>query len=507
MKIIIVEDEIRIREGLAKLIGKLDSRYEVVGEAENGALGLELIHSVRPDIIITDIKMPVMDGLKMLEAVYRDGLPAKVIVLSAYSEFEYARQAMRMGVKEYLLKPIVIGDLSEALRRTEEEIQAEKRNTGGFLGNIAQIFEAVITGTLTVDETLKGRLEQAFLIPSDSLFYGICLYLGQNFEKQASKAGEELKRLLAKREGIGYILLELEREKMLVVLVYRDAEAEGLERWVQYWLLQDRSRKINGAVGYISGMKLEDIKSGLGTLFKYMDWNISLGDGVLISYPKITKLQTSLCVYPLDLEKQMRLAVCAGDTERIKRCITEFAEYFAGGALYRPEEIKECHVRFLWAMINTAKEVGILDYRNLEQQKLLEQIMGAKTEEELELVENALIEGMSPEQEEVSHLTIKRVKSMVQEFYQSGITLEEIARKLDLTPEYLGTVFHRETGETFSSYIKNFRITKAKELLIGTNLRQYEIAEKTGYTDAKYFSKVFKEATGQLPAEYRKTHR
>ena len=96
---------------------------------------------------------------------------------------------------------------------------------------------------------------------------------------------------------------------------------------------------------------------------------------------------------------------------------------------------------------------------------------------------------------------------MLQEFYTSGITLEEIADKLQITPEYLGTQFHKEMGVTFSTYLKQVRMSKAKELLIGTQLKLYEIAEKLGYSDSKYFSKVFKETFGQLPAEYRKTHR
>lgn len=111
MKIVIVEDEIRIREGLSKLVRKLNENYEVVGEASNGVEGLEVIRSVQPDVIITDIKMPMMDGLEMLNLLADKEIKAKTIVLSAYSEFEYARQAMRLGVKEYLLKPIVLGEI------------------------------------------------------------------------------------------------------------------------------------------------------------------------------------------------------------------------------------------------------------------------------------------------------------------------------------------------------------------------------------------------------------
>lgn len=110
-------------------------------------------------------------------------------------------------------------------------------------------------------------------------------------------------------------------------------------------------------------------------------------------------------------------------------------------------------------------------------------------------------------EEETMHLTVKRAKSMIHEFYQTGITLDEIASKLHITPEYLGTQFHREVGVNFSTYLRNYRIGKAKELLCGTTLKLYEIAERVGYADPKYFSKVFREATGVLPAEYRKTYK
>ena len=106
----------------------------------------------------------------------------------------------------------------------------------------------------------------------------------------------------------------------------------------------------------------------------------------------------------------------------------------------------------------------------------------------------------------MSHLTVRKAIGLSREYYKDGITLDEISRRLRVTPEYLGTLFHREVGTSFSAYIRSVRIDKAKELLCGTQLKLYEIAEETGYSDPKYFSKVFREVTGFTPAEYRKNY-
>jgi two-component system response regulator YesN len=287
----------------------------------------------------------------------------------------------------------------------------------------------------------------------------------------------------------------------VVVRGYRDLK--DLERWMQQQILQRSPKKM--AAGWIEVDDLNALGEGFSLLYPYLDWNISMDNKVLICYPQIKNVQTASCNYPIDLEMQMRTAICSDDQAREQEVMKEFHDSFCDGKIYAPKEIKESYVRFLWNIIAIAKEVGKVQVSQINQQELLSRIMNAKLREELTEASSLVLEKLTSTQDtDTTHLTVKRMKSMIHEFYQTGIMLDEISRKLDMTPEYLGTLFHRETGTTFSNYVKNYRISKAKELLVGTNLKLYEVAEKVGYSDPKYFSRVFKEITGQLPVEYRR---
>ena len=244
-----------------------------------------------------------------------------------------------------------------------------------------------------------------------------------------------------------------------------------------------------------------------------MDWSIALEEGTVIYYPQIQKLQIATLNYPVDIENRMKTALCMTNQKKLRETFQEFQNYFNNRELiYEPRKIKESYLRFIWSVVNVAKELGMSQYQVLEQQTLLERIMNAVTREELKNILTEIL-NLSPEEETNDNaenqmrLVIRRTKSLVHEFYARGITLEEIAKKLNVTPEYLGSQFHKEVGLTFSTYMKEYRIQKAKKLLIGTNLKLYEIAKQVGYETPKYFSKIFREVTGQLPAEYRKMNK
>ncbi len=350
MRIVVVEDEIRIREGLCNLIGKISAEYEILGQASNGKEGMELILFANPDLIITDVRMPVMDGIEMLRLLKEKGIHKKAVILSAFTEFEYAKQAIVLGVSEYLVKPITVPALTETLARLNRQIE---------------------------------------------------------FDRVMGAAPNR-----------------------------------------------------NDAVDY---------------------------------------------TYPIHIENDIKKSICACDwnrTDYFKEC---FANYYkSAGCSF--SVVKEAYVRFIWAISSVSKEIGMLSEEKTNDLSVFECVSAAQGQAELAKALDAMLEALRTPKEntdETASLTVNRAIALIHEFYQAGITLDEIADKLNLTPEYLGTLFREKTGVHFTTYMKNHRTNKAKALLIGTQMKLAEIAQSVGYSDPKYFSKVFKESTGFLPSQYR----
>lgn len=505
ISILIVEDEIRIREGIEKLIGKFGPEYQVIGVASDGREGLTLAEALQPELIITDIRMPYMDGLEMLSAVYGGGMKPEAIVLSAYSEFEYARTALKLGVTEYLLKPIAINDLQQALEHVRERLDARRKLKPAQIGTLEQTLRDLIEGSLAITPDVCDYLESNYKIKENQEFALLCIYLGIGFNNARDRVIGDFKQTLSSYEGLSFNIIESELRQSLIVVLYHYSDARNLERWVQYQMLSRQDGKVS--VGWVEANGIRNLKPAFDELYPYMDWNISFDKDILLSYPKITRVRTDSCIYPIELEARMKAEICAYNSEGINAVMKEFHKNLRTGKIYLPKEIKDSYVRFFWVIIDIAREIGCMNEADLDRQHLLGMVMGAKTRDELADAAQFLLGSLNVDRQgaaETTHLTVRKAIAMVREFYQAGITLDEISEKLGITPEYLGTLFHKEMGVSFSTYIRNFRIDKAKELICGTSMKLYEISEKVGYSDPKYFGKVFKETTGMLPTEYRR---
>ncbi len=513
MKILVVEDEIRIRKGICDLLMKFFPQHEVVGSAENGKEGCELFMRTYPDLIITDVKMPEMDGLEMLAELTRGNYKYKAIVISAYAEFAYAQQAILYGVSVYLIKPLIVSEFLQAINSIEtvldEDYDAENP---GALGKLDYILFGLIFGDMQLDGSLLDFLADKYELSADNDFMELQIYLSCE-EERLHPEKNDIVLLLQGIPGLRYCLLKPPKEKKLLLIIYRYDNFSALERLIQNKLLSGAGQKDrpDWNVGCIIAEGIDNLKSCYRTLSNAMDWNISLGGNVLISYPKVLQIQTSVCIYPIAIEDRLKLSICSCDYPKTIKCIREFQEYFGSGTVYSPKEIKDSFVRFIWALLNTAKEIGIL-HKPVDHQDILIKVMESVNRSELWSVTDEVsnfitASGEVALGEKSLSFHVQRAKNIVTEYYYSGITLDEIASRLCITPEYLSLQFHKETGMKFSDFIRDFRIGKAKELLISSHMKIFVVAERVGYSNAKYFSRVFKECTGQLPADYRRTYK
>ncbi len=293
MKVLIVVDEIRIREGLESILSKFQDEFELIGNAEDGVEGLQAIRELKPDIVITDVRMPNMDGLDMLKQVLAEGIHIKAIVLSAYSEFEYARQAIKLGVTEYLLKPISFNEFSNALANIKREVEKEQQQKPAQLGTLEHILQAVLNNQLEINEEVLIYLRNNYALLEGQPFIILCVYLGVAYDDKLEAEKRYFQQVLSIYDT-SYCMIDSEYHKSLIIVMYQYQNAHDLERWVQRQILECSEHKL--AVGWFEVAGIQSLRDGFDMLYPYMDWNISLNRKILISYPKIKNVQTVPCI-------------------------------------------------------------------------------------------------------------------------------------------------------------------------------------------------------------------
>ena len=462
MKIAVIEDEKPIREGLVHILNKISPEYQVVGSAENGAEGLILLEEEMPDLIMLDIQMPDMDGLQMLKEARARGIYTKVIILTAYSDFSYAKKAIELGIENYLLKPVNLTELKKTLEKIKEELFVEQRGKNSL--SLEKILKDILDGEYEKNERLDAVLADNYGIIQGHSLYCMYIFLGKYYESEKKEVGlflEELKEHNPERK-----LCWLPREKQQAALVcfYGKEDVSKLLKYVKHSVVPACSVRLHdrGVFTWKECKGLNRLTETELELEKACGWHLILGDRVLIECEKILQMRTYQFIYPAELENRARRAVIHMNAEEFTGCFQKFMKY-GRIEVHSPQELREVCIRFAYAIINTAKECGTL-----------------RDEE----------------------LMVKRV--LKKECYSDGITLEETARRLHVTAQYLGTQLKKETGTSFTETVRKFKIMHVKELLLDTDLKLNQIAAMTGFSNPKYMSKVFKQEEGMLPNEYRR---
>ena len=506
MKIVIVEDEAPIRNGLGKMLPKLGTDYEVAGIARDGEEGLKVIARTMPDLVIMDIQMPRMDGLTMLSELRAQGVRCKVVVLTAYSDFTYAKKAIELGIENYLLKPIKLPELKKTLEIIQEELAGEQGQE--TLLTLDKIFRGSLLAELPIDEKLNQLIKGKYDLDVGEHLAIFSVWLGEHYSSCASDGVRVLEECVARASDYRGCVIVSERYSLILAVLYRIADAEKLRKTYGDSVVPMLSGALACRPVYTWG-ECEGLAQAAECYTQVLaerEWGLNYPDGTLISPQKIEETVLSPLKYPIGLEDQIRQAIAGKDQKGFGGTFRQLLAACMDQP-HHPDDIREACMRYCISLISVAKNTGNMK-STMQTQTIFQQIGQAFNWEQIGKLMEDLYQSVSLEKKEDDDvsLMVKRAKQLMEEYYNQGITLDEIAQRLCVSEEYLSTQFKKETGTAFSETMRKYKIDKVKELLLHSSLKLNQIADMAGYSDPKYMSKVFKDETGMLPAEFRKGH-
>lgn len=532
LKVFLVEDERVIREGFRDKIPWEQYGFQLVGEAGDGEMALPLIRKMKPDVLITDIKMPFMDGLSLSEIVKEEFPKIKIIIISGYDDFEYARQAIRAGVDQYLLKPVTRMTLRNVLLELKEKIEQEMeqkdyqaqyrdevREFEQF--SLRRFFEKILDGKLSVKEIYEEAAAQSLQLTAPC--YNLLLF--SIYEKSGRSSRETGEQFIRKQEEVfhyflrhpQYILFRLNIDCYGVLIKSEPAHMEEL---------------VENSLAHFQKVCEPETSC--------LDWYAAVGTPVerLSLLPQCYKNVNHYFAYrfimpDLHILTEATLPGHMPDREETSLENVDFLQmdpeiirdFLARGGEKEIHDFVEAYLQNIQSALKSRMfrsyvilnirfaVVAFLESIGAEQSEYQEKIEHAvrivrnEDAEVLEYFVDMLETAMALRDKINSYQGGKMLKRALDyidaNFSGETLSLNLVAEQIGVSANYLSAIFSQSMQKTFVEYVTEKRIDKAKKLLKQTDKTSGEIAKEVGYKDAHYFSFVFKKLQGRSPREYR----
>ncbi len=518
-KVVLVDDEIYARQGLKKLIDWEQYGFKVCEEAENGEEALRVIQSTNPDLIVTDIRMPVLDGLELIRSVRESGNKyAKFIIISGYNDFKYAQQAIKFGVQDFILKPIDEEELKSALNNLSADFDRVKLQSSQ---------EKLLAGTV-LEQVLKGKydensaLEKADILglpQTDDFYY---LIVEVNGIQPFTGSGENTEAIQSVKDTVNKVLLELSGHSpqlhmfeqqagiygFLLSSVHLHAVHGELEAFAQS-VIRLIERELDKEILIYTGAparRIGDLKNAFSSANAARMYKYAFPREKLFFYEKMKG--SALNYLEIDQQQYAELLECMEehDSEAIRQAIEcIFAQFQT--KCYAPEAVRNSLNRCVFGAIHTIKTMKGNEKRLKSLDAVLQWPLYPLTLEQLKALFSDFILQSSQMivrlRKENAKGDIAKIKAYIEVHFSENINLKSIAGKFFINPVYLGQLFKKTYGMYFNDFLLQIRIQKAKELLRQTELRIYEIAESVGFSNADYFVIQFEKVENKTPTEYR----
>lgn len=529
IKVFLVEDEFIIREGIKNNIDWTSRGYEFCGEAGDGELAFPMIQKLKPDIVITDIKMPFMDGLELSKLIKKELPETEIIILSGHEEFEYAKEAIRIGVAEYLLKPINGEDLLKEIdevaskiieRRKESEIKKQylQEMQENILKERKVLFQDLVSGSKSLSELLEmaGRLG----IDLSAMCYNIVLFKVQSAHHAYNEYSNSLIEIEKRLNQINNkAVLIFDRNLEGKALLFKADSKEVLESIQSDYLscMEDIFGEYDH-VYYFGGIgepvnRLSELPDSFERAGRAFAHRYLMKDSCILNckdleqalYPEKEDFNISNVDTKQIDRRKIKGFLKLGEPEEVTYFVEEFFRDLGPNAMksnifrqYITMDAYFCVIDFLVELKIPKEEIEPLDITSgvLQSKESSMAYVVRIIKKALELREQASLNRYDD--------IVKEVMEYIQDNYaDEDISLNLLASHVNFSPNHLSMIFSQQTGQTFIKYLTDFRMNKAKELLRCTSKRSSVISTEVGYKDPHYFSYLFKKTQGMTPTQYR----
>ncbi|WP_165452749.1 response regulator [Paenibacillus thalictri] len=530
-RVLIVDDETSVRSGLRDCVDWAALGLELAGEAEDGEIALPLVAARSIHIVLTDVRMPHMDGIALAEKLRETHPSVKIIMISGFGDIDYLKSALKLDAIDYILKPVRLQELQEVLARVVLLLQEEDEARHNRLAqqmklnqSIPLLRERYLT-TLVVDgirshESLEEKFQLLNIdLPVQAARLGVFVIRIDDYAAALAGMPEREKQLLSfallnisedivKAAYCGHTFETKPGEYVGLVHFSADHEEEQLFTTIEECRNQmNRLLKINVTIGV--GCTVRDwvsLPEAYRTAAEAAEHRWFLGKNQIIT-------MDSLAAVPGPHQQTVQLDVrsCisvlkAPNWETVERYVSE-----AFGKGHGAAPVQHGRNLCMYMIIACSELLLELDASagtvQTSERQLMNRLSGIETVAELKLLllqhVRLAYDVVADKREHKTRNVVTLIKSYIDEHFAKDLTIAEIAAAVYLTPTYICLLFKQETGLTINDYVIEARLRKAKQLLADPSYKTYDICYAVGYKDPSYFSKLFKKHTGLTPSEFR----
>lgn len=525
-KIMLADDEGIVIDSLKFIIEKHFGDSCQVESAKTGRSVIELAESFRPDIAFMDIQMPGINGIDAMKEIRKANDSTIFIVLSAYDKFDYAKEAINLGVLEYLNKPVDQNRIVDVLNRamTILDKEREKRSNDLLvkekLETVVPIIENNMIYTILFQDNYEDEIDSFKNLLGIQEDYGFIIVLecGENQEGnhltnvvgasvRTQSYYKELREII--KEFFMCVTGSLMANRIIIFVPYENPSLDYNERIKIIEKTRSMIKKLNSRIdvkfraGIGSTRRLHECMES----YKEAQRSLRNTDGTVAHVKDLPVSITYEEDYPIETEKEIFDMTEKGNENGALVAANHFFDWMVEKYASYIADIKLKALEFvLWAE-HLAYEGGGMTYQFLSRQDYLPAILEMQSLDEIKAWFLSKISiacrNVVQSKEKQSLSSVEKAKAYMAECYNKDISLDDVSREVDISPYYFSKLFKEETGENFIEYLTGIRIEKAKYLLSASSLSMKEICAEVGYSDPNYFSRIFKKNVGVTPTEYK----